>query len=190
MDPQQRLFMETTLEALEDSVHAPTPRGRNNIGHCVGTATDTWQPGMHPSCTAYHLNLHGPNITLNTACSSGLVAVATAIDHLRSQQCELAVAGGVSISFLQEGYITAAGQIFSPSGHCRPFDSRADGTVPADGVGVVVLCLLEDAIKRGDKIYSIISGIAVSSDGATDKVSITMPSSRGHAEVMKRAWVD
>jgi acyl transferase domain-containing protein len=90
----------------------------------------------------------------------------------------------------REGYITAPGQIFSPSGHCTPFDHRADGTIPSDGVGAVVLRRLEDAMQAGDKIYAVISGIATGSDGATDKVGITMPSSRGHAEVMKRAWED
>lgn len=160
--------------------------------------------------TAYHLNLHGPNLTLNTACSSGLVAMSVAIDQLRSGQCDTSVAGAVAITFpeyghpecsfllsltsiicdYREGYFTAKGQIFSPSGHCRPFDHRADGTLPADAVCALVLRRLDDAVRDGDKIYSVISGIATGSDGSTDKAGCTVPSPRGQAETIKRAWKD
>ncbi|KAF8517297.1 amino acid adenylation domain protein [Hysterangium stoloniferum] len=207
MDPQTRLFMETTLEALEDAGHAPSPNNHNDVGLCVGSAHDTWQHATEPvsgddfqkthrailspsisARTAYHLNLHGPNVTLNTACSSGVVALSLAIDHLRSRQCDISVAGGVSIAFPQDGYITKQGQIFSPSGHCRPFDSRADGTLPADGVCALVLRRLSDAVRDGDRIYSVISGVAIGSDGRTDKAGYSVPSPRGQSEVIKRAW--
>ncbi|KZP12421.1 hypothetical protein FIBSPDRAFT_798902 [Athelia psychrophila] len=209
MDPQQRLFMDTTLEALEDAGHVPSPQGRNSIGLCVGAAENTWQQAtetvhgdefyrVHRSAltppisarTAYHLNLHGPNLTLNTACSSGLVAMSVAVDQLRSGQCDISVAGAVTISFPQEGYVTAKGQLFSPSGHCRPFDHRADGTLPADAVCALVLRRLDDAVRDGDKIYSVISGMATGSDGSTDKAGCTVPSPRGQAETIKRAWKD
>lgn len=84
--------------------------------------------------------------------------------------------------------MTAPHQVLSPSGHCRPFDHRSDGIVPSDAVCSLVLRRLEDAVKDGDSIYSIISGIAIGSDGATNKASLSAPSSRGQTEVMKRAW--
>ncbi|KAJ7098559.1 hypothetical protein B0H15DRAFT_797266 [Mycena belliarum] len=137
---------------------------------------------------AYHLNLQGPNITVNTACSSGLVALAQSVSHLRAKDCDLSVAGGVSIDFPQEGYTTAEGKIFSPSGHCRPFDHRADGGVPADGVCAVVLKRLDDAITDQDQIYGVIAGVATGSDGLIDKTELGTPSPRGQFEVIKSAW--
>ncbi|KAF9522313.1 hypothetical protein CPB83DRAFT_887614 [Crepidotus variabilis] len=209
MDPQQRLFLEVTYEALEDSGYLPSSDEYNNIGLCVGAASDTWglanksvdgddfhkaHHAILTPCisarTAYHLNLHGPNITLNTACSSGMVAMSTAINHLRSGECDTSVAGGVSIAFPQEGYVTAKHQLFSPSGHCRPFDHRADGTLPGDAVCALVLRRLEDAIRDGDKIYSIVSGIATGFDGQTEKVGCAVPSPRGQANTIIRAWKD
>ncbi|KAJ7203596.1 amino acid adenylation domain protein, partial [Mycena pura] len=207
IDPQQRLFMTVAKEALQDANCSPA--SSNNIGTYVGAASGTWhstrEPGygddfhrahhevLTPSIsarTAYHLNLQGPNVTLNTACSSGMVAMSLAIDHLRSNKCEVAVAGGVSITFPQAGYITAERQIFSYSGHCRPFDHRADGTVPADAVCVLVLRRLDDAVAAGDEIYSVISGIATGSDGNVGKAGPTVPSPRGQAETIRRAWED
>jgi acyl transferase domain-containing protein len=94
------------------------------------------------------------------------------------------------LGLFREGYVTAERQIFSPSGHCRPFDHRADGTVPADAVCALVLRRLDDAISDGDQIYSVISGIAIGSDGSTEKAGCTVPSPRGQAETIKRAWKD
>ncbi|EPQ52969.1 polyketide synthetase, partial [Gloeophyllum trabeum ATCC 11539] len=209
MDPQQRLFMESTLRALQDANRVPSIQGTNNIGLFVGAARDTWQDAtetvygdefyrthradLTPSIsarTAYHLNLQGPNVTLNTACSSGMVALSVAVDQLRAGRCDMAVAGAVAIAFPQEGYVTAESQIFSPSGHCRPFDHRADGTLPADGVCALVLRPLDDAVRDGDKIYSVISGIATGSDGRLDKAGVTAPSPRGQADTIERAWKD
>ncbi|KAF9528634.1 amino acid adenylation domain protein [Crepidotus variabilis] len=209
MDPQQRLFLGVTHEALKDAGHLPTSDVYNSIGLCVGAAHNTWDHINEPihgddfhkahhailtpsisARTAYHLNLHGPNLTLNTACSSGMVAMSLAVDHLRSGKCDISVAGGVSIAFPQEGYMTAKHQLFSPSGHCRPFDHRADGTLPGDAVCALVLRRLEDAIRDGDKIYSVVSGIAIGSDGSTEKAGPTVPSPRGQANTIVRAWKD
>ncbi|KAF7351469.1 Polyketide synthetase [Mycena sanguinolenta] len=140
--------------------------------------------------TAYHLNLQGPNITLNTACSSGLVAMSLAVDHLRSKRCDVAVVGGVSITFPQTGYITTQQSLLSCSGHCHPFDHRANGTIPGDAVCALVLCRLDEAVKASDRIYSVISGIALGSDGDTGKAGPTVPSSHGQAQTIKRAWED
>ncbi|KDR67250.1 hypothetical protein GALMADRAFT_130449 [Galerina marginata CBS 339.88] len=209
MDPQQRLFLEVTREALEDSGISPSSDGNTNIGLCVGAGHSTWNPSTdstqgddfnktHRSLltpcisarTAYHLNLQGPNVTLNTACSSGLVAMSTAIDHLRSKKCDTAIAGGVSITFPQQGYYTSKDQLLSPSGYCRPFDYRADGTVPGDAVCAVVLRRLEDAVRDGDRIYSVVSGIATRSDGSIEKATPTAPSPRGQANTIIQAWKD
>ncbi|KAJ6577997.1 hypothetical protein B0H19DRAFT_1253292 [Mycena capillaripes] len=209
MDPQQRLFLTVAKEALEDADCLPSPTGSNNIGLYVGAATGTWHLNRDPehgdefhrahhvaltpsisARTAYHLNLQGPNITLNTACSSGMVALSLAVDHLRSGKCKVAVVGGVSIAFPQAGYVTAEHQLFSYSGHCRPFDYRADGTVPGDAVCALVLRRLDDAIEAGSESYSMISGIAIGSDGSVGKAGPTVPSPRGQAETVKRAWED
>ncbi|KAK7033817.1 hypothetical protein R3P38DRAFT_2519696 [Favolaschia claudopus] len=207
MDPQQRLFLTVANEALQDADALPAPGGSNNIGLYVGAANTTWHSDqaagddfhrthheiLTPSIsalTAYHLNLQGPNITLNTACSSGMVAMSVAVEQLRSGSCDIAVTGGVSIAFPQTGYVTAENQIFSVSGHCRPFDHRSDGTLPSDAVCALVLRRLDDAVAAGDEIYAVISGVAFGSDGHVGKAGPTVPSPRGQAETIKRAWND
>ncbi|KIK03064.1 hypothetical protein K443DRAFT_95740 [Laccaria amethystina LaAM-08-1] len=209
MDPQQRLFLGVAREAFQDAGHKLSPDGYNNVGLYVGTAHNTWELVNEPihgsdffkthhsvltpcisARTAYHLNLHGPNVTLSTACSSGLVAMSIATDHLRTGKCDMSIVGGISVAFPQEGYVTAKNQLFSPSGHCRPFDHRADGTLPGDAVCALILRRLDDAIRDGDKIYSVISGVAIGSDGATEKAGCTVPGPRGQADVITRAWKD
>ncbi|CAK5278794.1 unnamed protein product [Mycena citricolor] len=207
MDPQQKLLMTVAQEALEDASAVPPASGPNKIGLFVGAAPSTWVPSkpdedafhhahreaLTPclsALTAYHLNLQGPNVTLHTACSSGMVAMSLAVDNLRSKTCDVALAGGVSVAFPQAGYLTAPTRLFSPSGHCRPFDSRSDGTLPGDAVCALVLKRMSDAVRDGDDIYAVVKGMAVGSDGKPGKAGPTVPSPRGQAQSVKGAWMD
>ncbi len=136
---------------------------------------------------SYCLNLTGPSLTIQTACSTSLVAIHQARMALVNGECDLALAGGVCIRFPQRtGYLFDKGMILSPDGHCRAFDRRAAGTVPSEGVGVVLLKPLEAALRDRDRIYAVIRGSAVNNDGAT-KVGYTAPSVSGQADVIRRA---
>ncbi|HEU4664109.1 MAG TPA: amino acid adenylation domain-containing protein, partial [Dokdonella sp.] len=136
---------------------------------------------------AHRLGLTGPAISLYTACSTSLVAVAQAWYALMSWQCDVALAGGVNVVVPQEsGYLPAEGAIESADGHCRPFDAGATGTVFSCGAGVVVLKRLADAIEHGDTIYAVIRGVGVNNDGA-DKASFGAPSVRGQAAAIRLA---
>src|SRR5207249_3679494 len=116
---------------------------------------------------AYKLNLKGPAITVQTACSTSLVAVHLACLGLLCGECDAALAGGVSVRVPQwAGYWYQEGMIFSPDGHCRAFDAEAQGTVGGNGAGVVLLKRLADALAEGDPIYAVIRGSAVNNDGA------------------------
>jgi acyl transferase domain-containing protein len=195
MDPQQRLFLESAWEALEDSgYHSETYKGQ--IGVYAGTHISTYllnnlflnpnvieymnsfQTAMYGNDkdymamrVSYKLNLRGPAITVQTACSTSLVTVHLACQSLLNGECDMALAGGVSIALPQRtGYFYQEGGILSPDGHCRAFDARAQGTVFGNGVGVVVLKRLTDARADGDHIYAVIKGSAVNNDGSV-KVS-------------------
>lgn len=136
---------------------------------------------------AYKLNLKGPAVSVQTACSTSLVAVHMACQSLLGQECDMALAGGVSLNLLQKGgYLYRNGAILSRDGHCRAFDARATGTMLGSGAGMVVLKRLEDAQRDGDFIHAVIRGTAVNSDGA-DKVGFTAPSVQGQAEVIRAA---
>ena len=124
---------------------------------------------------------------MQTACSTSLVAVCMACQSLLSYQCDMALAGGVSITVPQRaGYVYQVGGILSPDGHCRAFDAKAQGTVPGNGLGIVVLKRLADAVADGDSIYAVIKGSAINNDGAL-KVGYTAPSVDGQAEVIAEA---
>ena len=136
---------------------------------------------------SYKLNLKGPSINIQTACSTSLVATCMACQSLLNYQCDMALAGGVSISLPQKtGYLYQEGMIFSPDGHCRAFDAQAQGTLAGSGVGIVVLKRLEDAIADGDTIHAVIKGSAMNNDGSM-KVGYTAPSVDGQAEVIAQA---
>src|SRR5262249_13499682 len=140
-----------------------------------------------PARVSYKLNLKGPSISVNTACSTSLVAVHLACQSLLHGECDIALAGGVSIAVSQkQGYQAAEGGVHSASGHCKTFDASADGFVPADGVGVVVLKRLSTAIADRDVIHAVIKGSAVTNDGAA-KVGFTTPSADGQAEAVTEA---
>jgi acyl transferase domain-containing protein len=213
MDPQQRLFLEHAWEALEHAGYDPSSYP-GHIGVFAGMAGNTYflnnlhshpelveQVGRIPifmgndkdflaTRVAYKLNLKGPAISLGTACSTSLVAVALACQSLNSQLCGMALAGGVSVRFPQrQGNLYQEGNVFSRDGLCRPFDAEASGTFFSDGLGIVVLKRLDDALRDGDQIYSVIKGVGLNNDGA-DKVGYTAPSIQGQAEAIRFAHAD
>ncbi|HEX8436100.1 non-ribosomal peptide synthetase/type I polyketide synthase [Archangium sp.] len=205
LDPQQRRFLECAWEALEDAGHPPQTHGAS-VGVFATSSATTYQP--HPSSdepadtwqlklglesdflatrVSYKLDLRGPGLTVRTGCSGSLVAVHLACRSVLSGECDLALAGGVSISVpLAGGYLYQPGMILSPDGHCRAFDARAAGTVRGNGVGVVVLKRLERALADGDTIHAVIRGSALNNDGA-GKLGYTAPGVAGQAEVIARA---
>lgn len=212
IDPQQRLFLECAFEALERAGHASENR-HTSIGVFAGVGRNEnsyFINNLHPnrelmeSVDRYHLllsndkdylttrvsyklDLIGPSVAVQTACSTSLVAIHLACQSLLSGECDIALAGGVTVNVPQKlGYLYQEGMIFSPDGHCRPFDARAHGTVTGNGVGVVVLRLLKDAIAHGDCIQAVIKGSAVNNDGSS-KVGYTAPSVDGQAAVISEA---
>lgn len=209
IDPQQRLFLESVWHAIEHGGYAPrhvpfqtgifgatrvsTYPGQCKIDPAKAGQVQNLQSLMGndkdylTSRVAYKLNLSGPAITVQTACSSSLVAVHMACESLRSGACDMAVAGGVAISFPQPGgYEHQPGMIFSSDGKCRPFDRDADGTFPGHGVASVTLRRLNDALRDGDPITAVIRGDAVNNDGAL-KAGFTAPSVQGQKRVIKEA---
>ena len=210
LDPQQRLFLEAAWEALEDAGYDPR-RFAGQIGVFAGASNNTyflrnlierkdvtdivgWLTTMMgnekdylATRVAYKLDLKGPALNIVTACSTSLVAVAQAVQSLNTWTCDMALAGGVSITLPQRrGYLPQEGAITSVDGHCRAFDRRASGTVFSNGLGIVVLRRLADAIAAGDTIYAVIKGAALNNDGSA-KVSFTAPSVDGHAQVIAMA---
>ncbi len=210
LDPQHRIFLECAWHALEDAGYDPETYD-GSIGVFAGCYWNTYllsalqaNPGFFADLAplqleigndkdylttrvSFKLNLRGPSFNLQTACSTSLVAVAQACLHLQARQCDMALAGGVHVRFPQAaGYVYQEDSICSPDGHCRTFDAKAQGTVFANGVGVVVLKRLADALADGDPIDAVIKGWAVNNDGA-HKSSYTSPSPEGQATVIRRA---
>jgi acyl transferase domain-containing protein/glutamate-1-semialdehyde aminotransferase len=210
LDPQQRVFMETAWEALETAGYDPRSfpgaigvfAGMSNNYYFLENLLDRkdvvenvgWLTAMMANekdylatRVAYKFDLRGPALNLQTACSTSLVAVATAVQSLLTYQCDMALAGGVSVTLPQKrGYLYQEGGITSPDGHCRPFDERAAGTVFGNGVGIVTLRRLGDAVEDGDTIYAVIKGVGINNDGAS-KVSFTAPSVDGHVGAIAMA---
>src|SRR5437660_9127244 len=136
---------------------------------------------------SYKLNLRGPSLAVQTFCSTSLVAVHLACRSLRQGECDLALAGGVSIRVPSTaGHLYHEGGMESPDGHCRTFDAQAKGGMFGDGVGVVVLKRLADAVVDGDQVLAVLKGSAINNDGAL-KVSYTAPSVVGQSEVVHTA---
>lgn len=216
MDPQHRLFLEICWEALEDAGCDPmnTP---GMTGVYAGCSTSTYflnhvcrdrrfiedyvggyQVANYPALlgsnvdflatrVAYKFNLKGPAFTMVAGCSSSLLAICQAALGLQTYQCDMALAGGVSVTFPQKrGYLYQDGGMASPDGHCRAFDENANGTVFGGGAGVVLLKRFEDAVADGDQIYAVIRGFAVNNDGS-NKVAYTAPSVEGQAQVIAMA---
>ncbi|MDE0838468.1 MAG: amino acid adenylation domain-containing protein, partial [Kiritimatiellae bacterium] len=210
MDPQQRVFLELAWHALENAGYSPDT-WHGEIGVFAGQGNNTYyplnvlsRPDLIESVGSFQvmvgnekdyiatrlshaLNLTGPGLSVHTACSTSLVAVVEAFKSLRSGECDLALAGGVSISTPQKvGYIYQEGGMFSPDGHCRPFDEKAQGTLFNNGAGIVALKRLADAKRDGDRIHAVIRGAAINNDGA-DKMSFSAPSVVGQAKVIAMA---
>ncbi|GCD40790.1 type I polyketide synthase [Streptomyces paromomycinus] len=209
MDPQQRLLLMCAHEALEDSGYAPHEQPgqvavytgvsmssyllNNLVPHRSGERIDPTLVGLGndkdfaSSMISYRLNLRGPSVSVSTACSTSLVAIAHACRTLSSGECDMALAGGAKVRAPERsGYWHQEGGILSPDGHCRPFDADARGTVFSSGAGMVVLKRLSDALRDGDRVRAVIRGSAVNNDGA-DKVGFTAPSVRGQADVIAEA---
>ncbi|HDN26284.1 MAG TPA: SDR family oxidoreductase [Thioploca sp.] len=210
IDPQQRLFLECAWEALENAGYDPKTYS-GAIGVYGGVSRNSYllenlyaNPELRKTvgsyqiltgndkdflCTrvSYKLNLSGPSITVQTACSTSLVAVVMGCKSLLDYQCDMVLAGGVSISLpIKSGYLYQEGMIMSPDGHCRAFDAKAQGTVGGNGVGIVVLKRLEDALNDGDTIHAVIKGAAINNDGAL-KIGYTAPSVDAQARVIVEA---
>ena len=210
LDPQQRLFLECAWEALENAGYPSEPED-TRIGVYAGAGQNKYRlenivsnrdrlssindyqiifsndKDYMPTRVSYKLGLQGPSVSVNTACSTSLVAVQTAYQSLLSYQCDIAIAGAASLRNLnREGYLYQEGMILSPDGHCRTFDADARGTLFGSGVGTVVLKRLEEAIEDGDNIYAVIRGAAINNDGA-EKIGYTAPSVDGQAGVISEA---
>ena len=214
MDPQQRLLLECGWEALEDAgvvagnglrvaVYAGARMSeymlfRQQPPDLFGHSNDAPIDGFRrllvndkdylATRLAYLLDLRGPAVTVQTACSTSLVAVHMACQSLLNGECEVAMAGGASVRVPQRaGYVFGEGMIYSPDGHTRPFDANGRGTVFGSGVGVVVLKRLDDAVADGDRIHAVIRASAVNNDGAASKAAFTAPSLDGQVRVIAEA---
>lgn len=201
MDPCQRILLEQCHAALEDAGYAPsTLRGRH-VGTFIGTmgivptsardfshfsllGTDT---SIMVSRAAYYLDLKGPALAINTACSSSLVAIDLACQQIKSGEIEMAIAGGITIYTHPEAFVSMNNSsMLSPTGRCRPFDNDADGIVVGDGVGIVILKSLNDALRDGDDIYGIIRGSGTNQDGQTS--GITVPSFHAQSQLEQSVY--
>ncbi|MER8996068.1 amino acid adenylation domain-containing protein [Mesorhizobium sp. M0678] len=212
MDPQQRILLETTYQALDHAGYGSRETAEDRVGVFAGVGANHYLAerdagrdlldseklririlnGHDFTATriAYKLNLTGPCVSVQTACSTSLVAVHLACRSLRSNECDMALAGGASISLPHgKGYLHQQGHVFSPDGHCRAFDAKAQGTVRGSGTAVVVLKRLSDARRDGDYIWAVIKGTAINNDGAA-KVGFTAPSADGQAAVIQAALTD
>ncbi|BDU27221.1 polyketide synthase [Flavobacterium sp. GSB-24] len=213
MDPQIRIFLEISFEALEQAGHLPK-HYKGSIGVYSGSEINSYYENnifnnkelkssigelqiytvngkdfIAPR-TSYHLNLKGPSVSVHSACSTSLLAVAEAVKAIRTGMCDLALAGGSSVTApINSGHLYDDGFIKSPDGSTRSFDASGKGTVFSDGAGVVVLKRLEEAEKDGDIIYGVIKGVGVNNDGG-DKGSFMAPSPKGQAGAIINAFND
>lgn len=210
MDPQHRIFLELCWHALENAGYDPKQHGDsigvfagasynsyllNNIlkGRNINDSSDSFfvqilnDKDNLATRVSYKLDLKGPSISIQTACSTSLVSVHYACQSLINNECDMALAGGVTVRSPQKaGYGYYENMILSKDGHCRPFDADASGTIFGSGAGVVVLKRLKDAIKDKDHVYAIIKGSCVNNDGA-EKVGYTAPGRRGQENALATA---
>ena len=211
MDPQHRQFLECAWEALEDAAHPPQTFG-GPIGVFAGCGMGAYfalnvlrnrklmeEVGLFllrhtgndkdflATRASYCFDLRGPSVNVQTACSTSLVAIHLASQSLLARECDMALAGGVTIEMPHgRGYMFTEGEILSPDGRCRAFDHRSRGTVFGSGAGVVVLRRLEDALADKDHVYAVIKGSAVNNDGGR-KVGYLAPSVDGQAAAIAEA---
>ncbi|NQE34940.1 type I polyketide synthase [Microcoleus asticus] len=211
MDPQHKMFLECAWEALENAGYDSEIEQRP-IGVYAGTGISTYllynlHPNRElmdsmsflqtlvgvdkdyvPTRVSYKLNLKGPSVSVGTACSSSLVAVHLACQSLLSGECDMALAAGVAVKVPQNELTLSPEGIISPDGKCRAFDAKANGTIGGNGIGVVVLKRLDDAIAERDCIYAVIKGSAINNDGGL-KVGYTAPSEEGQSKVIRSAQI-
>lgn len=209
MDPQFRVFLETAVQAMEDAGYTGDESNRRT-GIFAGSNSNTYQEYLRahldlihslgqlqtmilnerdflPTWASYKLNLTGPCVTVQSACATALVAVHLASQSLLNGECDIALAGGVSLSFPQrEGYLYIEGGAMSPDGCCRSFDAKGLGSVPGEGVGVVVLCRLGDALAQGDAVRAIIKASSINNDGS-NKIGFLAPSEKGIATAVSES---
>ncbi|HEX8904083.1 MAG TPA: polyketide synthase, partial [Longimicrobiaceae bacterium] len=206
LEPGHRLFLEVAWEAMEDAGQDPggavaVYAGAAGAGYAdrvranpeLMAAAGAFQarlgsaPDFLATRAAYKLDLRGPAVTVQTGCSTSLVAVHLAAQGLLRGECDLALAGGTCVNVpVDSGYMYSPGSILSPDGHCRAFDARSAGAIGGNGVGVVVLKRLSDALRDGDVVRAVIRGSAVNNDGAA-KVAYTAPGVEGQAAVIGEA---
>lgn len=210
-DPAHRIFLEVAYEAIEHSGHTAYD-SEGTVGVFAGSgASMYWMDNLRSNPQlisdmgeflvrhtgndmnflatrfSYEMDLRGPSINVQTACSSALVSVHMAIQSLNGGECDMALAGGSTVLLPQKrGYIYRDGEIMSPDGHCRPFDSQSAGTVFGSGAGAVVLKRLSDAVEDGDTVYAVIKGSAINNDGS-QKVGFLAPGVEGQAGAIAEA---
>lgn len=211
MDPQHRHFLECAWEAFEDAGYIPDEI-EGAVGVYAGSGYNAYlsknilsnpelvkQVGFFllrhtgndkdflSTRVSYIFDLLGPSVNVQTACSTSLVAIHMAIQSLLNGECEVALAGGVTIELPHHhGYLFKENEILSPDGHCRPFDASSGGTVFGSGAGCVLLKRLDDALADGDRIHAVIKASAINNDGA-GKVSYLAPSVDGQAAAIREA---
>jgi acyl transferase domain-containing protein/acyl carrier protein len=202
LDPLIRLFTETSLDAVLDSPYDHASLKGRRVGVFAGARAGRYaeriaSPGKHSvvgvgqnfiaAFVSHVLDLHGPSLVLDSACSSSLAAVHLACQSLHSGDSELAIAGGVDLLLDEKSYLfLSAAHALSPDGRCRTFDERANGFVPGEGVGCVLLKPLAQAMADGDHVYAVIDGSAINNDGNT--LGVTTPGVEGQVDVIERAW--
>ncbi len=211
MDPQHRQFLEVAWEAMEHAGHPPS-KAKGPIGVYAGCGMGSYfyfnicsnhdlvnDVGMFllrhtgndkdflATRVSHIFDMKGPSVNVQTACSTSLVATHYAAQALLTGECDIAIAGGVTIELPQNrGYIYKPGEVLSPDGHCHAFDHRAEGTVFGSGAGAVVLRRLDDAIRDGDHIWAVLKGTAINNDGAA-KAGYLAPSVDGQAAAISEA---
>jgi len=204
MDPQQRLFLQESYRAFEDSGYSAGDLDKKKCGVYLGVSTSEYawllsrknalsnnatgnSDAIAAARIAYHLNLRGPAIAVDTACSSSLVAIHLACQGLLNHETDMALAGGINLWFLPESFqgMSQAGML-SPDGQCKAFDDSANGIVVGDGVGAIVLKRLRDAEADNDHIYGVILGSAINQDGRTN--GITAPSVNSQIELLRDVY--
>ena len=205
-DPQQRVFLEECWNALEDAGYASEAMDSKCCGVFAGAGGGDYQSKLRennvsripqsfwgnessviPARIAYFLNLKGPAISINTACSSSLVAIHLACRNILAGDCNMALAGGVFICTTPEFYILSSNaNMLSPDGRCKAFDKNANGFVPGEGAGVIVLKRLDEALSDGDHIYGVIKGSSINQDGRTN--GITAPNSLSQSGLLTSVY--
>ncbi len=210
IDPQERLFLETVWETVEDAGYSKEHLALSRVGIYVGVmwgqyelfgAAQDLHTDMIPSSSyasianrvSYFFNFNGPSIALDTMCSSSLTAIHLACEAIRGGEIDVAIAGGVNVSIHPNKYLNLAqGNFASSDGKCRSFGAGGDGYVPGEGVGAVLLKSLEQALLDGDQVYAVIKGSAINHGGKTNGYSVPNPNAQGNLilDALKKAEID